>query len=267
MEEKLQINIVKIGGNVVDNPEALQTFVEEFSQIEGPKILVHGGGVLASRLSEKLGIEPKMVNGRRITDENTLDVVTMVYAGLVNKKIVALLQAKGENAIGLSGADGNLITSEKRPVKDIDYGFVGDIVAVNVPLLETILSHNYVPIVAAITHDKNGQLLNTNADTITAELGLGLARHHDVSLFYGFDKNGVLKDINDDQSNISEINFEKYQDLQAEKTIHSGMIPKLDNAFKAISKGISQVWLGKAEDVRKAINSKSKGTFIKTQTS
>ncbi|WP_143962125.1 acetylglutamate kinase [Litoribacter populi] len=262
----MQINIVKIGGNVIDNPETLKKFIEEFSRIEGPKILVHGGGVLASRLSEKLNIEPKMVNGRRITDENSLDVVTMVYAGLVNKKIVALLQAQDENAIGLTGADGNLITSVKRPVKDIDYGYVGDIIEVNVPLLETILSHNYVPIVAAITHDKNGQLLNTNADTITAELGLGLAKHHEVSLFYGFDKNGVLKDINDDDSNIPEINFEEYQHLQTDKTIHSGMIPKLDNAFKAISKGINQVWLGKAEDVRQAINSKSKGTFLKTQT-
>jgi acetylglutamate kinase len=262
MGEEMKIKIVKIGGNVIDNPDILQEFLKEFAKIPQPKILIHGGGVLASRMCEQLGIQPNMVNGRRITDKDTLDVVTMVYGGLVNKRIVASLQAAGVNAIGLSGADGNLITSQKRPVKDIDYGFVGDIKKVNVPFMETVLELDCVPVISAITHDGNGQLLNTNADTITAELGVGLSEHHTVSLFYCFDKNGVLKDIADDNSNITEINFDTYQQLQAQNIIHSGMLPKLDNAFKAISKGIAKVWLGKAEDIASANQNQNRGTFI-----
>ena len=259
----MKISIVKIGGNVIDFPDKLDEFLTLFEAIPDQKILVHGGGVMASRLSEKLGIEPNLVEGRRITDKETLEVVTMVYAGLVNKQIVAKLQSLNINAMGLSGADGNLIRAEKRPVKTIDYGFVGDIKEINTPLLEILLNRSCVPVIPAITHDGLGQLLNTNADTIAAELGIALADRHEVSLFYCFDKKGVLADINDEASAIAEINYLNYEALKEKNVIHSGMIPKLDNAFKAIAKGIQQVWLGKAEDVSQATNSGDSGTFIR----
>ncbi|KEO75862.1 acetylglutamate kinase [Anditalea andensis] len=259
----MKISIIKIGGNVIDFPDKLDHFLSLFEEVPGQKVLVHGGGVLATRLSERLGITPNMVEGRRITDQETLEVVTMVYAGLVNKQIVAKLQSHHINAMGLSGADGNLIRAIKRPVGKIDYGYVGDVQDVNAPLLEILLEKNCVPVVPAITHDGSGQLLNTNADTIAAEIGIALAEKHEVSIFYCFDKKGVLKDISDEDSFIPEINFSSYEKLKEENVIHSGMIPKLDNAFKAISKGILQVWLGRADQVHEAIKEEKVGTFIR----
>jgi len=259
----MNISIIKIGGNVIDFPDKLDHFLNLFKDIPGQKVLVHGGGVLASRLSERLGIPPNLIEGRRITDQETLEVVTMVYAGLVNKQIVAKLQHHQINAMGLSGADGNLIKADKRPVGKIDYGFVGDVKEVNAPLLEILLEKDCVPVVPAITHDGNGQLLNTNADTIAAELGISLAEKHEVSIYYCFDKKGVLKNISDEESFIPEINFSSYENLKSENVIHSGMIPKLDNAFKAISKGIQQVWLGRADHVTEAIKEGKPGTFIR----
>lgn len=248
---------------MIDFPEKLDEFLQLFKAISGQKLLVHGGGVLASRLSEKLGIVPNLVEGRRITDHETLDVVTMVYAGLVNKQIVAKLQSHQINAMGLSGADGNLIRADKRPTDKIDYGFVGDVKEINASLLENLLENNLVPVFPAITHDGHGQLLNTNADTIAAELGISLAVRHEVSIYYCFDKKGVLKDITDEDSFIPEINFTRYEALKEEQVIHSGMIPKLDNAFKAIAKGIQQVWLGRADQIAEAINEGNTGTFIR----
>lgn len=259
----MKISIVKIGGNVIDYPDKLDHFLALFKSIPGQKILIHGGGIMASRLSERLGILPNMIEGRRITDEETLEVVTMVYAGLVNKQIVAKIQAHQVNAIGLSGADGNLIRADKRPVTDIDYGYVGDVKQVNHQLLEILLQHNAVPVIPAITHDGQGQLLNTNADTIAAEIGIALAERHDVSLYYCFDKKGVLQDVSDDTSFIPEITYTSYLNLKEDDVIHSGMIPKLDNAFKAIAKGIHQVWLGKADDIAIAANGGKSGTFIR----
>lgn len=259
----MKISIIKIGGNVIDYPEKLDHFLELFKSIPDQKVLIHGGGVMASRLSERLGILPNMIEGRRITDKETLEVVTMVYAGLANKQIVAKLQSHQVNAIGLSGADGDLIRAIKRPVTDIDYGYVGDVKQVNNQLLEILLNHNAVPVIPAITHDGQGQLLNTNADTIAAEVGIALAEHHEVSIYYCFDKKGVLQDVTDEDSFIPEITYTNYMTLKEENVIHSGMIPKLDNAFKAIAKGIQQVWLGRADDIAAATNGGKSGTFIR----
>ncbi|MDN3667814.1 acetylglutamate kinase [Echinicola jeungdonensis] len=256
----MKISIVKIGGNVIDDPEKLEEFLSLFSRLEGKKILVHGGGVMASKFGESLGIKPQMVDGRRITDKETLEVVTMVYAGLINKNIVAKLQAREQDAMGLTGADGNLIRSEKRPVKDIDYGFVGDVKEVNTNLIELLLAENIVPVVAAITHDQRGLLLNTNADTIASEIATSLAQKHTVNLYFCFNKAGVLIDENNDSSVVPLINEDVYDELKREKVIHSGMIPKLDNAFNALYKGVNNVWLGKAENLVLAAKGKSAGT-------
>jgi acetylglutamate kinase len=236
-----RLTIVKVGGKVVEEKESLEQLLNHFSQIRGKRILVHGGGKLATNLAEKLGIETKMVEGRRVTDEQTLEVVTMVYAGLVNKNIVAGLQAKGCNAIGLTGADLNLIHAKKRPVKEIDYGFVGDIMGVNTSELRLLLNEEVVPVVAPITHDTYGQLLNTNADTIAAELAIELSSYFTVNLFYCFEKKGVLLNPEDDNSVISELSHNHFKKLQAEGIISAGMIPKLDNGFSAMKNGVSQV--------------------------
>lgn len=241
------LKIVKIGGNIINDAEALGHFIKEFSKLEGLKLLVHGGGNLASEVSKGLGIEVKKVDGRRITDQQTLDVVTMVYAGRLNKTIVAQFQANGCNALGLSGADGNAIQSIKRPVKSIDYGFVGDVIKVNTSLLQVLLKEGIVPVFCALTHDKQGQLLNTNADTITSELSVALASEYDVELYYCFEKNGVLTDVNDDDSVIKALNFESYQSLFKQGVIADGMIPKLDNCFNALQKNVSKVCIGKPE--------------------
>lgn len=258
----MHISIIKIGGNVIDFPEKLEEFLYLFSRFPGKKILVHGGGVMASKFGESLGVMPQMVDGRRITDKDTLDIVTMVYAGLINKQIVAKLQALKQNALGMTGADGNLIRSIKRPVKTIDYGFVGDIQEVNTDLIQTLLENQIVPVVSAITHDKNGQLLNTNADSIASELATSLSKKFKVDLYYCFNKPGVLIDEKNDNSIVPLINEEIYAELKKENVIHSGMIPKLDNAFAALHKGVHNVWIGKAENLLLAAKGKLSGTTI-----
>lgn len=244
MENKKPVTIIKIGGNIIDNPTELSEFLADFSRIEGYKILVHGGGKSATKMAESIGLIPQLVDGRRITDAAMLDVVVMIYAGQINKNIVAQLQANHSNAMGFSGADGNLIQSDKRNHPTIDYGFVGDVKKVNTQLLEKLLSNGIVPVFCAITHDGKGQLLNTNADTIASELAIALATVFDVTLNYCFEKPGVLYDAADDSSVIQIMNQELYSKLKAEKAIHSGMIPKLDNCFSSLSKGVRKIKIG-----------------------
>ena len=244
MENKKPLTLIKIGGNIIDNPTELKQFLADFSKIEGYKILVHGGGKSATKMAESIGLVPQMIDGRRITDAAMLDVVVMIYAGQINKNIVAQLQANSTNAMGFSGADGNLIQSDKRNHPTINYGFVGDVKKVNTNLLETLLSNGIVPVFCAITHDGKGQLLNTNADTIASELAIALSEVFDVTLNYCFEKPGVLYDAEDDSSVIENINQELYSKLKAEKAIHSGMIPKLDNCFNSLSKGVQKIKIG-----------------------
>jgi len=238
------LSIIKIGGNIIDDPTELYQFLKDFSKIEGNKILVHGGGKSATKMAQSIGLTPQMIDGRRITDKPMLDVVVMIYAGEINKNIIAQLQANNTNAMGFSGADGNLIQSTKRNHSTIDYGFVGDVQKVNTSLLETLINIGIVPVFCAITHDKNGQLLNTNADTIASELAIALSKVFEVTLNYCFEKPGVLFDAEDDSSVILNINQELYSKLKAEKAIHSGMIPKLDNCFNSLSKGVQKIRIG-----------------------
>jgi acetylglutamate kinase len=242
MKEKL--SIVKIGGNVIEDEKALDVFLTAFSKIKGLKILVHGGGKLATKLASELGIKSKLIEGRRITDKDTVDVITMVYGGLANKKIVAQLQAKNINAIGLSGADGNSIQAHKRPVKEIDYGFVGDIDGIDSELLTNLLAINLTPVFCAISHDGKGQLLNTNADTIASEIAIALAYKFETTLYYCFEKKGVLLDITDDHSVVKHINTSKYNELLSEGIIAKGMLPKLHNCFHALKNDVEKVCLG-----------------------
>ncbi len=238
-----QLNLIKIGGNVINDPDQLANFLRDFSKLKGPKVLVHGGGRKASTLLKQMNIEPRMVAGRRITDEKTLEVVTMVYAGLLNKNIVAQLQSMGCMALGLSGADLNAIKAQKRVVKDIDYGFAGDIDQVNATVIARLLESDFTPVFCAITHNQQGQLLNTNADTIASALAVGLAQHYDIKLWYCFEKNGVLMDAADDYSVIERLDKQRYRDFTASEVIHSGMIPKIDNAFRALESGVHEVWI------------------------
>lgn len=246
-----QLTIIKIGGNVIDNSENLHQFLLDFTALPGDKILVHGGGKIATELGESLGIEAKMVEGRRITDIETLRIVTMVYAGLINKNMVAQLQAKGNNAIGLTGADGNIIKAKKRPVKGIDYGFVGDLDenSVSAGTLDSLLKAGLVPVLCAITHDGDTQLLNTNADTIASSVAVAMSALYETRLVYCFEKKGVLKDVNDDNSVVREIKTDEFERLKADGTVQGGMIPKLHNAFEAIKKGVSAVYIGKADEL------------------
>jgi acetylglutamate kinase len=246
-----KVYIVKIGGNVIDNPTALEKFLTDFSKIAGQKVLVHGGGKLATDLAKQLNVPQEMVNGRRITDAETLKITTMVYAGLINKQIVASLQSKNINAIGLSGADGNSIQSSKRKIADIDYGFVGDLDAksVNANFVVSLLKLNIIPVFSAITHDGKGQLLNTNADTISSALAVALSGSYDVQLNYCFEKKGVLKNVEDDDSVIEIITPLEYKQLLSEGIISKGMIPKLDNAFDAIQKGVKSVVIAHSNDL------------------
>ena len=260
-----KVFVVKIGGNIIDDDTKLSAFLKSFAAIASSKqlILIHGGGKLATRLAEKMGIEQQMVDGRRITDAETLKIVTMVYAGYINKNMVALLQANGCNAIGLSGADGNTIQAHKRISKNnIDYGFAGDIDLVNADFLYQLLQKKMTIVLAPITHDKNGQLLNTNADTIAQETAKALSKHYDVSLIYSFEKNGVLLDANNDETVISKINPVYYTQLKNEQKIFAGMIPKLDNAFAALSSGVKKVIIGKAEVLQDLINGTSGTTIV-----
>ena len=237
----IQCSIIKVGGKIVEEPASLQKLLDDFAQIEGYKVLVHGGGRSATKIASQLGIESQMVNGRRITDAETLKVVTMVYGGLVNKNIVAGLQARGVNAVGLTGADMNVILSDKRPVKDIDYGFVGDVKQVDGGRLAELVKSGIVPVMAPLTHDGQGHILNTNADTIAGETAKALASYFDVTLIYCFEKKGVLSDETDDDSVITEINRQQFTLLVEQGVIQGGMIPKLENAFQAIDAGVNQV--------------------------
>lgn len=265
-QPKTRLLVVKVGGNVINDEVALDAFLKNFSRIEGKKILVHGGGKKASEIGEKLGIVSHYVDGRRITDQATIDLVTMVYGGLVNKKIVARLQAFGCNALGLTGADANSIPADRRPVKEIDYGFVGDIEneKLNVTGLKLFLGKNLVPVFAPLTHDNKGQILNTNADTIAAALAVALARHFDVRLMYCFEKKGVLKDVNNEEDVVPLINKEIYKKMLAENKLTEGILPKLHNAFQAIDKGVSSVLIGHATEVIKNSGAKVSGTLIKS---
>ena len=253
-----KLTLVKVGGKIVEEKETLDALLASFNSLDGLKVLVHGGGRSATKIAEQLGIETKMVNGRRITDEAMLKVVTMVYGGLVNKNIVAKLQSMGLNALGLTGADLGYMTSDKRPVKDVDYGFVGDVKKVDSDILADLIAKGVVPVLAPLTHDGKGNLLNTNADTIAGEAAKALAKHFDVTLVFCFEKKGVLRDENDDDSvieNIGKADFEKYV---ADGTIQGGMIPKLENAFAAIDAGVKQVVITKADQL-----GKNTGTTVK----
>lgn len=238
---KERLTIVKVGGKVVEDDTSLQLLLSGFASIGGKKLLVHGGGRSATKLAAKLGLESKMVDGRRITNEPMLQIVTMVYGGLVNKNVVAKLQAMHINALGLTGADMNVISSVRRPVKDVDYGFVGDVENVDAAILSDLINKGIVPVMAPLTHDGRGHILNTNADTIAGETAKALAPFFDVVLMYCFEKPGVLRDENDDNSVISSLNYADFRHLVAEKTIQGGMIPKLENAFVAINAGVSEV--------------------------
>jgi len=239
------LKVIKIGGNIIDDQDALATFIKNFSALKGPKILIHGGGKVASQLAERLHIKVTMVEGRRITDAATLDIITMVYAGKINKNIVAKLQSHSCNAIGFSGADGNTIEAVKRPVQKLDFGYVGDVCKVNIQSLEMLLNNDITPVFCAITHDKNGQLLNTNADTIASELASAFANVYKTKLYYCFDKNGVLKDVNDNNSVIQQITKENFQSLIDDQSIADGMLPKLSNSFNAIKNNVLEVCIGK----------------------
>ncbi len=238
-----QLNIIKIGGNIINNPAVLTEVLTDFSNMEGLKILVHGGGRKASQVLKSMGIEPKMINGRRVTDETTLEVVTMVYAGLINKNVVAQLQALDCMSIGMTGADLNSIQSHKRIVKDIDYGFAGDIDKVNGKAISALLSANFTPVFCSITHNKNGLLLNTNADTIASTLAVALSDFYKVSLKFCFEKDGVLLDVTDDSSVIVELDKAKYATYKNENKIFDGMLPKIDNAFDALNAGVQEVFI------------------------
>ena len=241
---KPKLSIVKIGGNVIENKTELSKFLAVFSKIEGQKVLVHGGGKLATELGKKLGIESQLVGGRRITDAQSLDLITMVYGGLVNKKIVAELQANGCNAIGLSGADANTIQAHKRPIKEVDFGYVGDVDSVNAITISRLVEANLTPVFCAITHDQNGQLFNTNADTIASEIAIGMSEFYETTLNYCFEKKGVLKDVNDEDSVIKHINTTSYKTLLTQKVIADGMLPKLENCFNALNRNVHQVCIG-----------------------
>ena len=243
-----RLTIVKVGGKVVEEPELLDRLLDDFVRVTGYKMLVHGGGKAATQIAERLGLETKMVDGRRITDADMLEVVTMVYGGLVNKRVVAGLQSRNVNALGLSGADLDLIRARKRPVEAIDYGFVGDVENINTRELRLLLRENVVPVVAPLTHNGKGMILNTNADTIAAHMAIDLANHFKVFLFYCFEKRGVLSDPLDDNSVLPELNESEFLNFQNLGTISSGMIPKLQNGFKALHRGVSEVLVTNREN-------------------
>lgn len=253
--------VIKIGGNIVDNPKLLTECLQAFSKVKGQAILVHGGGKLATSLAASLGVEQTMVEGRRITDAETLKIVTMVYAGYINKNIVAQLQANGINALGLSGADSNLILAHQRVHETINYGFVGDVEKVNVAMINQLLSQHIRLIIAPITHDGKGQLLNTNADTIAQSIATAMSSNYKVHLIYGFEKDGVLSDVNDPSSIIAHIDRPRYGQLKKDKVIFEGMVPKIDNAYVALDNGVQSVIIGKAEKMNELINGTT-GTTI-----
>ncbi len=257
MRDKL--TIIKVGGKIVEEKESLDSLLLDFAAIDGFKLLVHGGGRSATKVATQLGIETLMIDGRRVTDDAMLDVVTMVYGGLVNKKVVARLQSLGIDALGMTGADMDIIHSHKRPVKSVDYGWVGDVDRVNGEALSALLRSGVVPVIAPLTHDGEGHLLNTNADTMAGETAKGLAPFFDVSLVYCFEKPGVLRDENDDESVIAEIDPALFASLKEEGIVTGGMLPKLENAFNALDAGVSEVVITRAS----ALDDLSLGTHIR----
>ncbi|HEV7333588.1 MAG TPA: acetylglutamate kinase [Flavisolibacter sp.] len=254
--------VIKIGGNIIDDEEKLSAFLQSYAAIAEKKILIHGGGKLATKLADQLNIPQQMVEGRRITDAETLKIVTMVYAGLINKSIVSQLQAHGSNAIGLSGADGNVILAHKRIVKDRDYGFAGDVDGVNASFLHSLLQQAISPVLAPITHNGAGQLLNTNADTIAQETAKAMSTYYNVHLVYSFEKAGVLLNAEDESSVIPVIDPARYAELKGKGLVFAGMIPKLDNAFAALTSGVQKVIIGKAENLSSLVSGDSGTTII-----
>lgn len=254
------LTVLKIGGNIIDVPYMLDKFLTDFATIPGPKILVHGGGAVASEMSRKLGIEPIMHQGRRVTDEQTLKLVTMVYAGLINKEIVAILQKKGCNAIGLSGADGNIVPASKRSSEPIDFGYVGDVDSckINYSFLSCIIGMGMTPVICPITHDCNGSLLNTNADTMASSIAVAVSKHYSVKLVYCLEKDGVLSNPEDDSSVVPILTTSMYLKLKESGAISHGMIPKVDNAFQALSQGVSDVVIKHARNLNNTF-----GTIIR----
>ena len=257
--------IIKIGGNVIDDEQNLSSFLDDVASINGKKILVHGGGKIATKIGEQLGIAPNYINGRRITDAATIDLVTMVYGGLVNKKMVAQLQSRGNNAIGLTGADANIIPAVKRPVKEIDYGFAGDVKEneINADIVASFLENNLTPVFAPLTHDGKGQVLNTNADTIASSLAVVLSKKYNVRLIYCFEKKGVLENVEDEGSLITLITKDIYKYLLAHNKLFDGILPKIDNAFAAIDNGVQEVIIGDAKDLLLNVSERVAGTMIK----
>lgn len=259
-----KLYVVKVGGAILEDPEKKRIFMDSFSGLNESKILVHGGGRSATHLAEKMGLESKMIVGRRVTDDAMLDIVTMMYGGKINKEIVGILQSHGINAIGLGGMDGNLIQSEIRSKKPVDYGWVGDPVRVNSELLNMLISNGYIPVLAPLTHDKQGHILNTNADTITRSIGEALSSQYNIEVLFCFELPGVLKDINNPDSLIKEITSETYQQMIDSREIHGGMIPKLENAFNMIKKGVSSVRIIHFGQLTHLVNNYSNaGTVIK----
>ncbi len=243
------VKVIKIGGNVIDNDLALARFLRDFAALDGHKVLVHGGGKLATRMAERLEIKQQMIEGRRITDKATLDVVTMVYAGLINKRIVAMLQSLGCNALGLSGADGGVIRANRRSPEPIDFGFVGDIAEVDGKLLQSLTQNGITPVICSIMHDGKGSLLNCNADSVASAVAAGIAREGASELIFCFDKTGVLRDINDPASVIPEITAESYPALKAEGVVSDGMIPKVENALRSVAEGLQSVIIKHSDDL------------------
>ena len=264
IENMNKLYIIKIGGNVLDDEQALGQFLKDFASIQAPKILIHGGGKIATKIGDQLGIQSNYVNGRRITDGPTLDLVTMVYGGLINKQMVAQLQQLGCNAMGLTGADGNMIKAVKRPVKEVDYGFVGDITpgSVNSTLLYFLLKQNVVPVFAPLTY-ADGVILNTNADTIASVLAVSLCKHFEVRLIFCFENKGVLKDVKDKNSVIRLLDETSYKQLLSLGIFADGILPKLENAFSAIRSGVQEVLIGEAGDLIRNTKEETEGTLIK----
>lgn len=246
---KNKLSIIKIGGHIIDDDKALQAFLSDFAKIKQAKILIHGGGKIANRLNDKLGITTVMNEGRRITSAENLETVTMVYSGLINKKIVSLLQSKNCNALGLSGVDANCILASKRPTTPIDYGWVGDIKSINHTTINLFLTKDITPVFCAISHDGKGQLLNTNADTVAAEIAIAMSKNYDTELIYCFEKKGILENINDETSIIRNINTATYRTLKTEKIINEGMLPKMENCFHALNHQVSKVIIGNPQAI------------------
>ena len=250
-----KLKVVKIGGHVIENRDALFLFLKGFAALKGPKILVHGGGKEATQMAKTLGIQVQMIEGRRVTDAQNLNLITMLYAGKLNKSIVAQLQGLGCNSLGLTGADGNSILAVKRPITPVDFGFVGDLTGVNQNLFELLLTTGITPVCCALTHDGKGQLLNTNADTIAATLASALSKNYEVSLYYCFEKKGVLADLEEETSVIPLINKHSYLELQAQGKLHTGMLPKLKNCFTALEDGVKQVFIGDTQLIKSTASS------------